>query len=571
MKKNSLTTAVVAGIAGVAGLASVSNAVNLNPDGLGQVLIYPYYTVNGGNTTLLSVVNTTDEVKAVKVRFLESLNSREVLDFNLYLSPFDVWTGAVVGVDNVNGAARLVTNDRSCTTPIITATNATFRNDFYIGSRDDDGPNDLSRTRDGHVEMIEMGVVVNDGDVVGTPFPLPLDPANLTGVDEDSGDAGPQPAGDNAGDRFATNATHINGVPQNCQALVNSWASGTWNADPFDDIDEPTGGLFGAGSIVDVANGTNLSYNADAIDGFYTLPASTFDPALHTSPGSILPSLSQARTGLTDADSIIFNNGSLITLDFETGRPDAVSSVYMHDQIFNEFNTSEATLAASEWVVTFPTKRLHLESGSIARRRPFFNDSDDTGDANNSPAGNIGAGETGQFDPSGYCEPISIDYYDREEGPDAAPAVIDFSPPPEVDQVALSLCYEANVVTFNQEAEVTAGSSAVLGARRNARNINLLTSTGTEVTEGWVAMGLGNDNNYLLDGSDFTGTVPRNQLFGLPVTGFWAANFVNAQAAPGQLANYSLLSKHRASRFARGVLVTGTADAPIFGAAFAAS
>ena len=48
MKRNSLTTAVVAGIAGVAGFAGLANAVDLNPDGLGQVLIYPYYTVNQG-------------------------------------------------------------------------------------------------------------------------------------------------------------------------------------------------------------------------------------------------------------------------------------------------------------------------------------------------------------------------------------------------------------------------------------------------------------------------------------------------------------------------------------------
>ena len=35
MKRNSLTTAVVAGIAGVAGFAGLANAVDLNPDGLG--------------------------------------------------------------------------------------------------------------------------------------------------------------------------------------------------------------------------------------------------------------------------------------------------------------------------------------------------------------------------------------------------------------------------------------------------------------------------------------------------------------------------------------------------------
>jgi hypothetical protein len=564
MKKNSLTTAVVAGIAGVAGLASVSNAVNLNPDGLGQVLIYPYYTVNAGNTTLLSVVNTTNEVKAVKVRFLEALNSREVLDFNLYLSPFDVWTGAVIpDSQDANSAARLVTADNSCTVPIITATNARFRNDFYIGSRDDDGPNDLARTREGHIEIIEMGVVVDDGDTQGTPFPLPLDATNLTGVDE---------LGPTNDDTFASDATHVDGEPDDCQSLVTSWASGTWHDDAAADIDEPTGGLFGAGSIVDVANGTNLSYNADAIDGFYTLPAGDFDPVLHTSPGSILPSLSQAQTSPTDADAIIFNNGALITLDFVQGRPDAVSSVYMHDQIFNEYNTAESTLAASEWVITFPTKRLHLESGSIARTRPFANDSDDTVGDTGTTNGNI-PGDPFLFDPSGYCEPISVAYYDREEGPEAPAAVVDFSPPPEVEQLALSLCFEANVVTYNQQANLEGPnpSSEVLGSRRVARNINLRTADGDDVTEGWIAMGLGDSDNYLLDGTDLTGATPRNQLFGLPVTGFWAANFVNSNAAPGQLANYSLLNKHRASRFARSVLVTGTDDAPVFGAVFAAS
>ena len=94
-KKKSLCAAL-AGI-GALGAAGAAQAVNLNPDGLGQVLIYPYYTTRAdaaGNVynSLLSVVNSTASVKAVKVRFLEGKNSREVLDFNLFLSPKDVWT-----------------------------------------------------------------------------------------------------------------------------------------------------------------------------------------------------------------------------------------------------------------------------------------------------------------------------------------------------------------------------------------------------------------------------------------------------------------------------------------------
>ena len=41
MNRKNLTAAVLAGLAGVAGIASTAQAVNLNPDGLGEVLIYP--------------------------------------------------------------------------------------------------------------------------------------------------------------------------------------------------------------------------------------------------------------------------------------------------------------------------------------------------------------------------------------------------------------------------------------------------------------------------------------------------------------------------------------------------
>src|SRR4029078_12287723 len=119
MKRNSLKTAVIAGIAGVAGIANMAGAVNLNPDGLGQVLIFPYYPVRGGHGTVLSAVNPHDEGKAVKVRFLEGYNSREVLDFNLYLSPFDVW---VAQVYYTGTGARVATADNSCTVPAFTQT-----------------------------------------------------------------------------------------------------------------------------------------------------------------------------------------------------------------------------------------------------------------------------------------------------------------------------------------------------------------------------------------------------------------------------------------------------------------
>src|SRR5580765_1549402 len=117
--------------AGALGAATTAQAVNVNPGGLGQVLIYPYYTVNGISATggqynsLLSVINSTDSVKVVKVRFLEGKDSREVIDFNLFLSPFDVWTAAINPQPVVSGGVgggRLITFDKSCTIPPIATT-----------------------------------------------------------------------------------------------------------------------------------------------------------------------------------------------------------------------------------------------------------------------------------------------------------------------------------------------------------------------------------------------------------------------------------------------------------------
>ena len=106
--KKSLSKAVA--LAATLGAAASAHAVNVNQHGLGQVLLYPIYTAEEGNVTAVHVTNTTNQVKAVKVRFVEGMNSQEVLDFNLYLSPNDVWTGGVVQTED---GAKLVNSDNS--------------------------------------------------------------------------------------------------------------------------------------------------------------------------------------------------------------------------------------------------------------------------------------------------------------------------------------------------------------------------------------------------------------------------------------------------------------------------
>ena len=65
-KRKALSCAILGGLAVASGAAQ---AVYEDPNGLGQALIYPYYTVQSANgnafNTYLSVVNTTSRAKAV--------------------------------------------------------------------------------------------------------------------------------------------------------------------------------------------------------------------------------------------------------------------------------------------------------------------------------------------------------------------------------------------------------------------------------------------------------------------------------------------------------------------------
>jgi hypothetical protein len=538
MKRNNLTTALLAGLAGAAGLATTAQAVNLNPDGLGQVLIYPYYTVNAGNQTLVSVVNTTNRVKAVKVRFLEGRNSKEVLDFNLYMSPFDVWAGAVFDEGTQGtGPANLVTGDSSCTVPRIVG-NVPFRNYQYTGTNQDfpssnpNGPmpsvlGSLERTREGHVEMIEMGLLQNG-----------------TGAAQLAEEATHVP-----------NAMSSGQVPLNCTALVNAWnpAAGVWGApaptgNRQTNIDTPAGGLFGAGALIDVGDGTMEAYNAEAIEGFYTNSAAP--GALHFAPGSTQPSLPLYDNGGTATAFIFSNNGAAVISESfpvppPNGAPDAVSLVFMHNNIYNEFNT-EATLgSSSEWVITFPTKRFYVDSLVPPAIAPFTNVFRDDGQA---------------------CEEITVEYFNREEqtlgipgfcalNPTDPLCAVDFSPPPPTGSAppitSPVLCEESNVLTFNQSGVAAGGASRVLGGSY-AKNINVRASTDPAVStlynSGWVRVGF--DDSVSTPGvQDHILTAPdSSQYFGLPATGFWAINVVNSAAQPGLLANYAGAFRHRGSR-----------------------
>ncbi len=386
-KKKSLHAAVVAGLA-AAGFAGSANAVNINPDGLGQVLIFPYYTARSNYNTLISLVNTTNTTKAVKVRFLEGKNSREVLDFNLFMSPFDVWTGAVVGTTN---GARVVSNDNSCVTPsdLFAETRTDnglalneFKNYQYTGANADAAAfPTLDRTREGYFEVLELGIVAS---------------AQITGYIKHSA---------------------TTGVPANCPALdALDPASGNMTVFPNVGVflNPPTGGLAGRASVINSANGANYTFEPTAVDSWTN--AVTYSQA-----GFVTPSLAN----VFPLTSNVFYGGGVVNATWAAGR-DAMSAIMMRDTLMNEFILDAGTASQTDWVVTFPTKRDYITTTTFAQ--PF----------------------SAAFTNAGACDPYAFQVYNREEGqPGTAPNVILPSPrPPVTSAPGSNLCWEANVVPF---------------------------------------------------------------------------------------------------------------------------
>ena len=149
MTKTATLRALAASLSAIVGSA---HAVSLNPNGIGQVLLYPYYTVNAGQQTLLTVANTSSVGKVVKLRFLEAYNGRTVLDYNVFLSAHDVYSAVVFKLSDAGlpgSGAAVASNDNTCAAPQLPQgplPNGAHYQQFlpyaYTGSGTDTGPTD---------------------------------------------------------------------------------------------------------------------------------------------------------------------------------------------------------------------------------------------------------------------------------------------------------------------------------------------------------------------------------------------------------------------------------------------
>lgn len=480
-KRKALASAVL----GTLGLAGTAHAIYQDPNNLGQVLIYPYYTVqsSAGNpfNTYISVTNTTTAVKVVKVRFREGKNSREVLDFNLYLSPNDMWTGAVIPAStDAASPARLVTADVSCTNPAIPAGGIDFFNYEYSGAASDGLAAGLDRTREGYAEIFEMGTLA--------PGAAP-------------GSAAVHPAAGGA-----PTCTGLRGVTVPTVAAA---------------ILPPTGGLFGTGTLINVNSGRDTMYNANAFGSWRVA-------ALYTDIGTDTPNfndtapatsivVSTNTTGTLNAYFSSFSSTATAALSVSAGAR-AASATMMHSDVINEYILDAVTRSNTDWVLTFPTKRAFVNAGTAIA--PFTN----------------------VLTTGGACETIDITYFNREEGT-ATSSATNFSPLPP-SAAPNSLCWESTVLSFRNGSTNAPFTPAVPSLVLGSQNVTSFGLRDSGFQNGWANLHFSGANastvGLVSEPTSTTITIATAaaaagaQTFrGLPVLGFMIRTFDNGNLTCG--------------------------------------
>lgn len=310
MKRSILGAAVALSLLG----GPASAAVTLNAEGLGQGLLFPFFTTQNGQTTLINVHNQSDRAKALKVRIMEGHAGQEALTFNAYVRPNGRWSAALAAPASGDEAPAVLSgNGSGCTVPQLAAAEP-LRTYAYDG---DNGPQSPARTHRGYVEVVELG-----------EFSPELAVATF---------------GDN---------------PQGCESLVTRMrAGGAWDVAPNAELTAPGGRLRGDAVIIDTADGTSFDYPALAFDGLADAPRQR---RLQGSDADLIgPRLSDIAAGPGgDIRVELFDqDGAPVSLRYapEQGYQ-AISALLASSKVRGVYNIEPGVAGRSEWVISRPTR-----------------------------------------------------------------------------------------------------------------------------------------------------------------------------------------------------------------------
>ena len=532
-----------------------TRGLSVSEGGTGHSLVIPYFNAQNGNMTVLHVVNTdTVHGKLAKVRFRSAANSDDILDFQVFMSPGDVWTAAVT--EGADGVAALTTADGTCTLPALAKG---VPQPFVTDRLSEKAGNIANQTREGYVEIFNMA---------------DIDGLSMYG------------AGRTAKSALYTAIKHVNGTAPCTDAVLNASLANITDetvARAYG-LDTPTTGLMGDWYIINVAQSTTFAGAATALTAVTTVGGATAgrgnfvhfpqnaaaapNPEANTSDPLFRVAFTRnnANAFVTEAaleasnydlpdmsTPYTLNAGGAAVVDtrvqaFNLTRALAVTS------ITNQYANDPTITAKTDWVFSMPTRRYSVAANYKAattaasdyRLYTTLTDNANFPGVANATANSykvwFAPQNTAVVDGLICVNSTGQAFWDREETSRTAGAV--FSPGTTSQT---RFCGETSVLSF-----ADAGAS-VLGASVARQNV-AAAANGGPFTNGWSVVSVGNAFNTFLGAEDaLTGKGAANDTqypsqAGLPILGSSFIKLTNPQAAAGTVGTYGITWPHRFAR-----------------------
>lgn len=413
------TAAFGYGVVAQAQTAATPTTPEVANNQLGDLAIVPYYTVRNGFITGVHIVNTSAATQVVKIRLRRASDSMDALDWNVVMSPQDVYAGFISA--DAEGKISFSSSDTSCSVPAAEGNRLVMPDIYREGAEE------------GYVEIIAMAQPTTE------TAPIAVAAKHVNGVPRDCGAVRSNFFANSSND--ASGATFLQrGVINN--ALTHQTVTAAITACT------PTGGAqVCQNNYVDSVDALKVSYFIRSTDSGIEMGNS----AVHVAGFSRDPMMTNQQRGFEAGDMQGFNfpdldGGSPVDLTrgkFNTLRSGNVLGVAA---VANEWSSNAGV--NTDWVITLPGQYTMLDlpqyyaaviqgrTGVTCRTSPPFNDGCDNRDI-----------------------PLNANYsvYDREEGtitPESGGLVV--SPTPPVEFTADILPNEVNVIEW--------GSAPVLGS-----------------------------------------------------------------------------------------------------------
>jgi hypothetical protein len=479
-----LAAAVATASAGYAGVVNAdAHLMSVANNGLGDLALIPYYTVQDNWGTGVHVINSSNRTQVVKLRFRRGSDSLDALDFNLVLSPYDEWTGFM---NDTDGTIAVTSQDSSCTAPLFEDGRFEMPNIYRSGADE------------GYIEVIAMGSP--EFVTTATSPTIPVD-----------------------GQALSVNAKHKpGGAPLNCQYVENNFLDAYLGS--ATDIRGIHSNTLSAGEIDTFAADGSVASTAVAVtsyeDGGDVLKVSWFirdaDSGIEFGNDAVHIAGFSNDAMMTHQEEGKFS-GNLRGFDFpdldggapfqdSTTKPSWVAGSWTNEHqkyvqirsggvlgvsaVLNDWSNNADLNVGTDWIVTIPGQYLMLDQPLY-----WLTLGNPGGLDTSTPGGVIGGAVDSEGNPilclPGVCDfrdlPVraELDVWDREENyADAPPGDRDVVISPSLPGAAKPttlLRYEVNVIHWGEE---------VLASDYDEVDVSGLLDLLDPAVSGWAKLGI---------------------------------------------------------------------------------